>query len=221
MKTPLSLILPALVLAGCAVAPVDHFHSLRPLAESEAATASRAVQGLPPAWIAVGPVTLPSALDRAQWVVRRSATSLQVLEQQRWVQPLGLEIGEAVAAHLQRQTGLYALADNGVWPDARNQPALRITVQVLRMDSLQTASLGIDDQFRWTVSCGAFSKNNAVSRTGLFSTAPPLPPSAPAADDAPQRAYDRLAQGHAQALLGLSQDLGAAVLDLHAACTPP
>lgn len=203
----------SLALAACTTVPTEHFHTLRPLAANSPAVAPSPSAGKTLDWLAVGPVTAPAVLDRAAWVVRRAESRVQVLEQQRWVQPLAAEVAESVAQNLTLHTGLLAIADTGnAGPGVLRKPALRIGLQVLRMDTLLTAAPGIEDQFLWTISCGEPQgpSSAAAARSGVFSTSP-LIEAGPV--------YDRLAQAHAKALADLSQALSKSLPDAIAQCT--
>ena len=76
------------------------------------------------------PVTVPAQVDQPQWVVQAVDGSLAVLEQQRWIAPLGAEIGAAVAERLTQVVGAPAAASSVV-PGKQ----WRIRVEVQRFDS--------------------------------------------------------------------------------------
>ena len=58
------------------------------------------VKSLPDAYIDIGPVTIIELVDRPQLVIKLSPNQVQILEQQRWAQPLKNEIGRVVAKNL-------------------------------------------------------------------------------------------------------------------------
>ena len=204
----------SLALAACTTVPTEQFHTLRPLGASPPAVAQTPFAGKALDWLAVGPVTVPAALDRAQWVVRRAENRVQVMEQQRWAQPLAAEVAESVAQNLTLHTGLLAVADAGnIGTGVLRKPTLRVKLQVLRMDAMLTETPGIDDQFVWTITCGESQgpSSAAAARSGVFS-ASPLIEAGPV--------YARLAQAHAKALADLSQVLAQALPNAMAQCTP-
>lgn len=127
----LSLVLLLALLGACASSTTTRLHSLLPPPATGASTATvAAARG----W-ELAPVQLPAQVDRPQWVLRRADDSLQVLEHERWIAPLGDEIHAAVAARL-----------------AGGGPPLRITLDVQRFD----AALGRYSRVEaaWTVRQG-------------------------------------------------------------------
>jgi uncharacterized lipoprotein YmbA len=97
----------ALLLAGCAAAPPLRFHTLMPPPGSATAAAPAAV----PWQLAF--VGLPVQVDRPQLVLRNGDGSMAVLEQERWIAPLGDELRAALTEGLSRRLGPPASA--GAW----------------------------------------------------------------------------------------------------------
>src|SRR5436309_2906138 len=80
------VVAPAL-LAGCASVQAPRYHTLMP---SPAATVRPLAPAGSMAW-EVLPVAVPAGVDQPQWVVTTVDGSLAVLEQERWIAPLGEE----------------------------------------------------------------------------------------------------------------------------------
>jgi uncharacterized lipoprotein YmbA len=201
-------------LAACAGAP-ERFFTLRPAAAPTAAVAGRSAAGFT---VVVGPVSVPAWLDRPQWVLRDGDTRLQILEQQRWAQPLGSDIAQAIADQLNLAApapGMVAVADAGAMPLAR-APALRVQVDVLRFESMATPAAAIDDSLQWSVACTAAGQGTKRV-SGVFSSAPRS--SSAATASAPDAGvYDQLAAAHADALRQASVEIGNAVRALAPVC---
>jgi uncharacterized lipoprotein YmbA len=89
----------ALVLAGCASAPPDHFYSLSSGMENGAAVAN------PGYYIEVQAVSVPQQVARSQLVVSSGDGHMDLLEQQRWASPPASEIGQALSLALSAQLG--------------------------------------------------------------------------------------------------------------------
>lgn len=91
------LLLVAPLLVACASSSVpDHYYLLSPMFSSSApVSGSTAVVG-------VGPVTIPSYLDRATIVTRSSANRPEINSGYRWAEPLGENINRVLMDNLER-----------------------------------------------------------------------------------------------------------------------
>jgi uncharacterized lipoprotein YmbA len=126
-----------LAFAGCSSTPPTRFHTLQGAGTPPPAAPATA-------WVDLGPVAVPPAVDQPQWVVRLPDDSLRVLEQERWAGPLRDELRAALLAALGERHGLG---------DARTAPppappAWRVRVDVLRFDT--AAGRGATLEARWT-----------------------------------------------------------------------
>ncbi len=112
------------LLTGCGSTPATRYYTLMPPpgADERAVTATRIEWELLP-------VVIPAQIDQPQWVVRKADGSLAVLEQERWIAPLGDEIRGAVAERLTRAFG-PPLATGS----AGKAPHWRIRIDVQRFD---------------------------------------------------------------------------------------
>lgn len=76
--------------------------------------------------VAVGPVALPTVVDRPQIVVHSGANEVRLDEFNRWASPLPEDIARVIAANLAQE-----LASQRVWPYAQStQPAADFQVRI-------------------------------------------------------------------------------------------
>jgi len=184
----MALVLAAALVVACSAAPPLRFHTLMPPPDASAPAAAAAVP-----W-QLGFVGVPVQVDRPQIVLRNDDGSMAVLEQERWIAPLGDELRTALAEALTRRLGPPASA--GAW---------EVNVDVQRFESVPGRLARIDAA--WSVRRG-----EAVLRC-LSSVEEPVVAGTVA-----------MAAGHRQALQGLAGGIGAAVAALSAgrpgACPP-
>lgn len=180
MKKTALLLAAGLALVGCAGSPPAQFYTLSPVAESGPATSGNYS-------VAVGPVSLPEALERTQLVRRLDANRVEILEQARWAAPLESAIAQVVAANLDRlRHGLRATAAPGAM-----RPDYRVSLDVLRFDSGPGRSTQLE--VLWTILDGKGQVLGA-GRTAVGEMA---------ASDTPRA----LVAAHDQALAALSRDI--------------
>ena len=221
MTTSRPLILAAMAVAavaGCA-APPDHFHTLRPAVAPAPASAREA-----PRLLAVGPVTVPDALARDEWVIRTGDTGAMVYDHQLWTQGLGADVAQSLVDYLNRgglPDGLWADAGptgSGSGADLERPAPLRVRVQVLRLDSLLAPAPAVADQLRWTLEClpsdAALGPVDAgryrVVRTAVRD-AGGAAPAANAGIDESQRRFDQVARAHSDSVRLVAEDVAAAL----------
>ena len=224
MTTHRPLLRLALLAAGLAVAagcstPPDHFHTLRPALAPVADGAREAMRPL-----AIGPVTVPEALGRDEWLVRTGDTGAMVYGHQLWTQGLGAEVAQALVDYLnhgQLPDALWADAGptgSGSGADLDRQPPLRVRVQVLRFDTIVSPAPAVSDQVRWTLEClpsdPALGPVDAgryrTVRTAVRDAGGAAPPANAALDEAQQR-FDRVARAHSDAVRQVADDVAAAL----------
>jgi len=119
----------AVTVAGaCGLSPRPDPTTFLVLAPGAAAIAMPTI-ARPDLRIGVGPVTIPTYLDRPQFVTRVDATELQVNEFARWAAPLADLIAETVGANIETY---LAVGDLVLHPWSRATPphyGVRITLQ--------------------------------------------------------------------------------------------
>jgi len=142
--------------------------------------------------VMVGPVSVPPAVDRPQFVVQVAPNRVDVDEFNRWAAPLDDAIARAVAANLAVLLGTPRVA---VAPLANFKPDYRVTIDVQRFDSVQGEAVTV--AALWTVSETA----SGETRSGQTS----------AREAAQGKDFDALAAAHSRALAALSTDIGAAI----------
>lgn len=128
-------------LSACSSSPVRYHTLLSPVAPT-VTTAHSA-----PFFIDVLPVGVPAQLDSSQRVIRQGDSGAVVLDNERWLSPLGEEVRTALSADLvqrlntQDVSGLVRPADT---------PVVRIHLQVRRFDSWPGQSVTFDAD--WSLS---------------------------------------------------------------------
>lgn len=114
--------------AGCGRSPSSTFYTLLPFADKSAG---------PPAEnrikIAIASITLPELVDRPQLVVRGEGTQVEIVEFQRWAEPLKSGIARTLAENISRLTGADMVA---VYSQAAAGDAdWRLFVDIQRFDA--------------------------------------------------------------------------------------
>ncbi|MFI4931812.1 MAG: membrane integrity-associated transporter subunit PqiC [Burkholderiales bacterium] len=129
-------------LSACGSPPPTHFHSLvaTPASTGNAAHVAPASD----VRFEVLPVAVPAQVDVPQFVVRLSDGSMAVLEQERWIAPLGDEIRTAVALRVGQ-----ALADAPRSNHAASAGVWGIGLEVQRFDSVMGRAVGV--QLQWSL----------------------------------------------------------------------
>jgi uncharacterized lipoprotein YmbA len=176
----------AAAVSGCSTTAPARFYTLDVTAVSDgAAPASYPIM--------VGPVSVPAAIDRPQFVVRVAPNRVDVDEFNRWAAPLNDAIAQVVAGDLVKLLGTPNVA---AAPMANFDPAYRVTIDVQRFESIpgQAALL----EAVWTVHGTA----GAQTRSGRT-----------VAREAVQGGdgFEALAAAHSRALARLSGDIAAAI----------
>jgi uncharacterized lipoprotein YmbA len=176
----------AAAVSGCSTTTPARFYTLDVTAVSDGA----APVSYP---IMVGPVSVPAAVDRPQFVVQAAPNRVDVDEFNRWAAPLNDAIAQVVAGDLVKLLGTPNVA---AAPMANFDPAYRVTIDVQRFESIpgQAALL----EAVWTVHGTA----GAQTRSGRT-----------VAREAVQGGdgFEALAAAHSRALARLSGDIAAAI----------
>jgi uncharacterized lipoprotein YmbA len=192
MRHPLTALtifcLTAALLAGCSRSPRVTFYTLNATATSETTAADPTA-----VTVTVGPVSLPSLVDQPQLVVRTALNQVDILEMQRWAEPLKNEIPRIIAANL---AVLLPQARVSFYPQNANLDAdFRIQVDIQRLE--MTAGQGVVLDALWSVR----SAREGVPKTGRSMVNEP----ARGGD------YDALVAAQSRALAVLSRDLAQAI----------
>jgi uncharacterized protein len=185
----------AAVAAGCASATA-HFYTLDSTATAHDAPVARYA-------VLVGPVSVPPAVDRSQFVVQVAPNRVNVDEFNCWAAPLSDGIARAVAGDL---AVLLGTPDVAVAPLANFNPLYRVTINVQRFESVLGEAVLIEAV--WAVHTTAGGK----TRSGRS-----------VAHEAVQsKGFDALAAAHSRALAKVSGDIAAAIrTDIDTPAKPP
>ena len=180
-----SLALVAAAVSGCGTTAPSRFYTLDVTAVADGA----APVSYP---IMVGPVSVPAAVDRPQFVVQAAPNRVDVDEFNRWAAPLNDAVAQVVAGDLVKLLGTPNVA---AAPMANFDPAYRATIDVQRFDSVpgQAALL----EAVWTVrrtAGGETRSGRTVAREAVQGDG-----------------FDALAAAHSRALAKMSGDIATAI----------
>jgi len=180
-----SLALVAAAVSGCGTTAPSRFYTLDVTAVADGA----APVSYP---IMVGPVSVPAAVDRPQFVVQAAPNRVDVDEFNRWAAPLNDAVAQVVAGDLVKLLGTPNVA---AAPMANFDPAYRATIDVQRFDSVpgQAAML----EAVWTVrrtAGGETRSGRTVAREAVQGDG-----------------FDALAAAHSRALAKMSGDIATAI----------
>ena len=184
----LSAMLVLMFIAGCA-SPPSRFYTLSAVTTIEGPPSDLSV--------AVGPVSVPAAVDRPEIVVSTGPNQVQLEELERWASPLRDEIARTVAENLVSLLGTPRVTQTP--QTLSGESAYRASIEVQRFDSTPGQSAALDAL--WTVR----RPHDDQSRTGRTSVREPVS----------EPGYQGLAAAHSLALARLSQDIADAIRSLH------
>ena len=174
----------SLLCAGCA-SPPARFYTLN-------ATATKATTPLKVS-VAVGPVSVPAAVDRPQIVVREGANELALDEFNRWAAPLQDSIARVVADNL------VALLDTPrvtLFGQSLNLDVdYRVQIEIRNFDSAPGKYVGLDAV--WSVRKMKTGKVD-TGRTSLRETVS-------------DPGYDAVAAAHSRTIANMSDDIAKAI----------
>lgn len=126
----LLLILPGLLLNGCASSPPTKFYLLSPVPASESGKETTAVPN--PTTIRVDGVLIPGYLDRPEIVTRINENEIHLADLNQWGEPLRDNFTCVLAANLSR---LLPLNRYAVFPfKSPGSVDYQVSVEILRMD---------------------------------------------------------------------------------------
>jgi hypothetical protein len=181
----LAWLLGAALAAGCASSPPTRFYTLSATASPVAAASTLS--------IAVGPVSVPTIVDREEIVVSKSANEVYLDELHRWAAPLSEALARAVADNLVALLGTPRVS---LFPQkAAADATYRVSIEVQRFESMPGTSVRLDAT--WTVRQMAEGK----SRTGRTDVT----------EASTGAGYDAVAAAHSRAAERLSRDIGEAI----------
>ena len=142
--------------------------------------------------IMVGPVSVPAAVDRPEFVLQTAPNRVDVDEFNRWAAPLNDAVAQVVAGDLVKLLGTPNVA---AAPMANFEPAYRVTIDVQRFDSVPGQSALVEAV--WTVHRTA----GGETRSGRTVASEPVQGDG----------FDALAAAHSRALAKMSGDIATAI----------
>ena len=148
-----------LTLLGCAATQPTHFYTLSAL--SDASNQGRFHTEKPGLSLGLGPIELPSYLDRSQIVTRTNLNKLHLAEFDQWAEPLQDNVTRVLTENLSAQ-----LSTNNIvrypWkrPHTMNY---RVAIEVTRFDTEPSGSTSLIA--RWRISTGDGKKVLVVRKS--------------------------------------------------------
>jgi uncharacterized protein len=171
--------------AGCGSTPPSRFYTLS--AASTPATTSSSLS------VAVGPVSVPAAVDRPEIVVRTSANEVRLDEFNRWAAPLQEDLSRVIAENLVAMLGTPRVTQ---FPQTLSADAdYRVAIEVQRFESAPGKSATLDAV--WIVR----RTKDGKAETGRSAVR----------EIVQDAGYDALAGAHSRAAARLSQDIADAI----------
>jgi len=176
----LAIVFALAALAGCASSPA-HFYTLSATAPTSTAASKIAV--------AVGPVSVPAAVDRPQIVVSTSANQVTVDDFNRWASPLQDNLARVVAENLVALLGTPRVT---LFPQTLGAEAdYRVQIEIRNFESVPGKSAALDAV--WTVR----RTRDGKTETGRTS----------AREVVDGNGYEALAAAHSRGVARLSRDI--------------
>jgi uncharacterized lipoprotein YmbA len=174
--------------AGCASAP-SRFYTLNATAKADGASAASYA-------VLVGPVTVPTSVDRPQFTVQVAPNRVAIDEFNRWDAPLNESIARVITGDLATLLGTARVATA---PLANFDPAFRVTIDIERFETVQGAKTNGAALIEavWVVRRTA----DNIARSGRTV----------AREAAQGDTFDALAAAHSRALAKVSGDIAVAI----------
>ena len=182
-RAPLLMIAVLVTLQACGTAPSRYYRL------DSAATAMGA-QALP-ATVMVGPVSVPAAVDRPEFVLTDGPNRVEVEEFDRWAAPLDDSIARAVAGDL---SVLLATPNVATAPLADFKPDYNVAINVQRFESDKGNAALVDAVWAVSSAAGKTRSGRTVARETVQG-----------------EGFDALAAAHSRAIAQLSSDIAAAI----------
>lgn len=180
-----SIGLAAVAAAGCSASAPARFYTLESTATAVDAPPARSI-------IEVGPVSIPAAVDRSQFVVQVAPHRVEIDEFNLWAAPLNDGVARAVSGNL---IVLLGTPDVATGPLANFNPTYLVTIDVQRFDSELGKAVLMEAV--WTV------RETATRETQAGRTV--------AREPVQGSSSEALAAGHSRALATMSGDIVAAI----------
>jgi len=188
------------VVTGCGTSPPSHFYTLSPTAARPASDSEKSAATSSNLSVSVGPVSIPSVVDRPEIVLSTGTNEVRLDEFNRWASPLQDNLARVIAENLavMLRTPRVSMFPQTLSADA----GYRVAIEVLRFDSAPGKSATLD--VVWIVRA-----KDGKTQTGRTNVVEKVPDNS--------NSFDALAAAHSRAVARLSQDIADAVLALDSA----
>jgi len=178
-----------LLTGACGTSPPVRYYTLG--GGPDVAKADAPKQSADAYTVAVGPVSVPGAVDRPQIVIQVAPNRVALLDDQRWDEPLDSAIPRVIASDLHQLLGVSTV----FFPrDSQVDVKYRVAIDIRNFISVPGEAATIEAT--WTL----FGPHDAVKRGRLLAREPVA-----------QSDYEALAAAHARALMSVSRELAAAI----------
>jgi uncharacterized lipoprotein YmbA len=191
----------SICLAGCAVSDATQYYTLGQAAAGSVESGAKAsvsrssAAGTGSVTIGVGPVTVPSYLERSQIVTRTSADQVELSMFHRWAEPLE----DGMARVLAEEIGARVPSERIVMFPWRGAAAraiqYQVVVAVVRFDGRPGGDITLDT--RWRI-LGSNGDELAFRRSTVI-------------EAAAGPGYERMVAAMARALVALAQEIAAEI----------
>lgn len=183
-----------LLAAGCGSSPTVRYYTFAGQSAEKAEGSSGSVGKYA---VAVGPVTVPSTVDRPQIVIQVAPNRVALLDDQRWAEPLNSAIPRAIASDLGQVLGVPTV----LFPqDSMADVKYRVAIEIRNFISAPGEAATVEAT--WIV----FGPHDALKRGQLLAREP--------VKDA---GYEALVEAHGRALMKVSRAVAATILSEEAA----
>ena len=202
MRTRLGLTVLALLLlplGACTPTPPARLYTLAPAEAAPIEAGTGAVVGL-------GPVELPSYLDRPEIVTREGPHEVAIGEFDRWAEPLQPMVVRLLADRLRQATGSREVVPLPARWSA--EPRHAVAVLVDRFDADETGQVVLDTRWRYYQTSDGRSLRGGHEMIAL-PTGPASPPGVGYASKEPRRDYAALVATMARAVGELARRIAA------------
>lgn len=173
----------ALVATGCQ-SPSSRFYTLNATAKGDGTSAAAYA-------VAVGPVSIPAAVDRPQFTVNLAPNRVAIDEFNRWAEPLKDNIAHAVAGDLSALLGTPRVV---AVPLANLDPTYRVTLDIQRFETNPGKSVEIVAVWVVHKKAGGTISGRTIANEPVSGVS-----------------YEELAAAHSRALARVSVDIAAAI----------
>jgi uncharacterized lipoprotein YmbA len=178
-----------LLAGGCGTSPPVRYYTLAADQGLEKADGPNRAAGAYA--VAVGPVTVPSGVDRPQIVIQVAPNRVALLDDQRWAEPLNTAIPRAIASDLGQLLGVPIV----MFPqDSLADVKYRVAIEIRNFVSAPGEAATVEAS--WTV----FGPHDALKRGQLLAREP-----------VKEAGYDALAAAHSRALMRVSREVAATI----------